>query len=158
VQYCEREDFRRSLPAEVQEELAALDARFEAQVHRLLQEGIDEGHPPAEADSGTGLRALAALQGAARMIWGGCLERETEPGQYVEEITNFILAGMLYQEWLAEEGLDSEQATQRAERGVAGGGSRAGDGTGRARLKPVNEVRRTVLRQNRVGAFVFKRV
>ena len=26
----------------------------------------------------------------------------------------FILAGMLYQEWLAEEGLDSEEATTRA--------------------------------------------
>jgi AcrR family transcriptional regulator len=116
VQYCEREDFRRSLPAEVQEELGALDARFEAQVHRLLQEGIDEGILPRKPIPALVFGPLAALQGAARMIWGGCLERETEPGQYVEEITNFILAGMLYQEWLAEEGLDSEQATQRAER------------------------------------------
>jgi AcrR family transcriptional regulator len=115
VQYCEREDFRKSLPAAVRDELAELDARFEQHVHAVLQEGIDQGLLPRKAIPALVFGPMAALQGAARLIWGGCLEREAVPGEYVEEITNFILAGMMYQEWLAEEGLDSEQAARRAQ-------------------------------------------
>jgi AcrR family transcriptional regulator len=115
VQYCERDDFRQCLPPETRAVLGAVDERFEAEVHRLLQEGIDQGILPRKPIQALVFGPMAALTGGVRMIWGGCLEQEARSGQYLEEITNFILAGMLYQEWLAEEGLDSEVATRRAQ-------------------------------------------
>jgi AcrR family transcriptional regulator len=115
VQFCEREDFRKTLPDEVRAELAALDERFNAHVDRVLRDGIEQGILPRKPVQALVFGPQAALQGAVRMIWGGRLERGSGEIAHLEEITNFILAGMLYQEWLAEEGLESEQATQRAE-------------------------------------------
>jgi AcrR family transcriptional regulator len=115
VQYCEREDFRRRLPPDVQESLAELDGRFKAQVNGVLQAGIDQGLLPQKPLKALVLGPMAALTGAVRMLWRGALGAETKQGQHLEEITNFILAGMLYQEWLADEGLDEEQASRRAE-------------------------------------------
>jgi hypothetical protein len=43
-----------------------------------------------------------------------CVPAGAASEPYLGELTNFILAGMLYQEWLAEEGLDNESATRRA--------------------------------------------
>lgn len=113
VQYCERDDFRKSLPGEVQAEMALLEARFQAAIDSVLQDGIDQGILPAKPREALIFGPVAALNGAARMACT-CVPREDEPGQYLNELTNFILAGMLYQEWLADEGLDSESATRRA--------------------------------------------
>lgn len=115
VQYCERDDFRRTLAGEVQEALAALDARFKAQIDGVLEEGIEQGILPRKSLKALVLGPMAALTGAVRMLWQGALGPESREGQHLEEVTNFILAGMLYQEWLAEEGLDREQASRRAE-------------------------------------------
>lgn len=113
VQYCEREDFRKSLPAEAQSEMAQLDARFQAAIDRVLQDGIDQGILPAKPREALVLGPVAALNGATRMACN-CMPPGVTPDQYLSELTNFILAGMLYQEWLADEGLDSETATRRA--------------------------------------------
>ncbi|HEX2166770.1 MAG TPA: helix-turn-helix domain-containing protein [Longimicrobiales bacterium] len=113
VQYCERDDFRKTLPVEAQSEMTQLDSRFEAAIDRVLQDGIDQGILPAKPRESLIFGPIAALNGATRMACN-CVPQEAEPGQYLNELTNFILAGMLYQEWLAEEGLDSESATRRA--------------------------------------------
>jgi AcrR family transcriptional regulator len=115
VHYCEREDFRRGLPDEVQVELGQLDTRFQAHIDSLLREGIEQEilpHKPLEA---LVFGPMAALNGAVRLIRGGCLQGEgVLPEQYLRELTNFILAGMLYQEWLAEEGLGEAETRRRA--------------------------------------------
>lgn len=119
VQYCERDDFRKSLPDETQAALAELDDRFQRYVDAVLEDGIAQGILPRKSLRALVFGPMAALRGAIRMMWGGCLEQETSPGEFVDEITNFILAGMLYQEWLAEEGLDSERTRRLAEAELA---------------------------------------
>jgi AcrR family transcriptional regulator len=115
VQFCEAADFRQGLTAETQAELAAMDAAFQAEIDSVLQRGINDGVLPRKPLPALLLGPMAALKGAVRLAWSGQLPPEERPGSRVEEITNFILAGMLYQEWLAEEGLDPEQARRRAE-------------------------------------------
>ncbi|MEX1183291.1 MAG: helix-turn-helix domain-containing protein [Gemmatimonadota bacterium] len=115
VQYCERDDFRKCLTPDSQAELAALDARLRAAIDRVLQDGIDQGILPMKPLEALVFGPMAALQGAVRLLWSGMLAPETRPGQHLDEITNFIMAGMLYQEWLAEEGLDEAEIRRRAE-------------------------------------------
>lgn len=112
VQYCERDDFRKSLPADARGELEELDARFEAAIDRVLQDGIDQGILPAKPRDALIFGPMAALSGATRMGCSGMAGADTD--RYLSELTNFILAGMLYQEWLAEEGLDKDTAVARA--------------------------------------------
>jgi AcrR family transcriptional regulator len=119
VQYCERDDFRRGLPEEVQAELTELDERFQAQIHGLLQEGIDEGILPRKPLPALVFGPMAALTGAVRLMRGDCGEagqagEAVEPESLLDELTNFVLAGMLYQEWLADEGLGEAETRRRA--------------------------------------------
>ena len=58
---------------------------------------------------------MAALLGARTMLWNSCMcPGELPAGSSVKELSNFILAGMLYQEWLAEEGLLDDEAMEHA--------------------------------------------
>ncbi|HEX6307538.1 MAG TPA: helix-turn-helix domain-containing protein [Longimicrobiales bacterium] len=113
VQYCEREDFRKSMTPEVRAEFEALDARFQAAVDRVLRDGIEQGILPDKPREKLIFGPVAALNGATRTACS-CIPEGVEREQYLGELTNFILAGMLYQEWLAEEGLDDATATRRA--------------------------------------------
>jgi AcrR family transcriptional regulator len=113
VQYCEREDFRKSLAPEAQAELSELDARFQAFIDGVLEDGIEQGILPRKPRQALIFGAVAALNGATRMACS-CLPAGEPRQHYLNELTNFILAGMLYQEWLAEEGLDDDTATRRA--------------------------------------------
>ncbi|HSJ08491.1 MAG TPA: TetR/AcrR family transcriptional regulator [Longimicrobiales bacterium] len=113
VRYCEREDFRNNLSPEARAELVQLDARLEAAIGAVLRDGIEQGILPRKTPQQLVFGPMAALTGATRMMWGGCAG-DTGADQYLVEITNFILAGMLYQEWLAEEGLGEDEATRRA--------------------------------------------
>jgi len=113
VQYCEREDFRRGLSEVARSELAQLDERLQLAIGRVLNDGIEQGILPRKTPQQLVFGPMAALTGATRMMWSGCSTEEA-PEAYLREITNFILAGMLYQEWLAEEGLAEDEATQRA--------------------------------------------
>jgi AcrR family transcriptional regulator len=113
VQYCERDDFRKSLAPEAQQHLAQLDARFQAAVDAVLEEGMAQGILPRKSREALVLGPMAALTGATRIACN-CMPGDVTSEEYLGELTNFILAGMLYQEWLAEEGLDTDTATRRA--------------------------------------------
>jgi AcrR family transcriptional regulator len=115
VQYCEREDFRKSLPADVQQEMTQLDERFMAAVNRVLQDGIDEGLLPKKPLDELIIGPMAALQGAAKLGQCGCMGPDVSQQHVLSELTNFILAGMLYQEWLADEGLAEADTLSRAQ-------------------------------------------
>ena len=114
VQYCQRDDFRKNLPAEVQEEIARLDERFMGAINRVLQDGIDEGILPRKSLDELIIGPMAALQGAAKLGQCGCMGPDIPQEHVLTALTNFILAGMLYQEWLADEGLTDEDALSRA--------------------------------------------
>jgi AcrR family transcriptional regulator len=79
----------------------------------VLQDGIDQGILPRKPREALVFGPMAALNGATRH-GVHCLPPQAPPEQYLNELTNFILAGMLYQEWLAGEGLDDDVATRRA--------------------------------------------
>lgn len=115
VEYCEREDFRRGLSPEARAELSNLDARFEAHIHGVLRDGIEQGILPRKPLPALLFGPTSALRGAVRMIRMGWLEGDLNAQPQLDELTNFILAGMLYQEWLADEGFGDDEATRRAE-------------------------------------------
>lgn len=130
VQYCERSDFRSGLSPALRGVLDDQDARLQAAIDRVLQDGVNEGILPRKPLPALVFGPMATLQGAVRMLWSGDLAKESRPRQYLDEITNFILAGMLYQEWLAEEGLEAGEARRRAESELAEAEA-AGDGDAR---------------------------
>lgn len=114
AQYCEREDFRRGLPAEARAELDELSGRFEAHIHGVLRDGIEQGILPAKPLPALLFGPTAALNGAVRLIRSGRLDGGHRSRDQLDELTNFILAGMLYQEWLADEGFGDDEVTRRA--------------------------------------------
>lgn len=96
VQYCEREDFRRNLSDGTREEIQQLDQEFHGLVTSLVEQGTREGvfsgtkSPPMML-----FGAQAALFGAIRLVRGGCLEMvQASPEEFLEEITEFIIAGL----------------------------------------------------------------
>jgi AcrR family transcriptional regulator len=116
LQFCEAEDFRTGLTEETRREWAELDARFQSYIDGVLQDGIEQGILPRKPVGALLFGPMATLKGAVRLAWSGQAGAPEGPaGKQLEEVTNFILAGMLYQEWLAEEGLDEETARRRAE-------------------------------------------
>jgi AcrR family transcriptional regulator len=130
VQYCEAEDFRRGLTVETQERLAALDASFHDCIDEVLREGVAAGILPRKPLPALIFGPTATLKGAIRLAWSGQLPQVDSPDAHLAEITNFILAGMLCQEWLADEGLSDDAARQRAEavqRAVEQGSDAAGN-------------------------------
>jgi len=129
LQFCESEDFRQGLTEETRREWAELDDRFQSYVDGVLRDGIEQGILPRKPLPALLFGPMATLKGAVRLAWssqsGGGAGR---PGQQLEEVTNFILAGMLYQEWLAGEGLNAETARRRAEAAHAAAESESGAG------------------------------
>lgn len=96
--YCMRDDFRNSLSEATRQEFEALDAAYMEIIHRPIQQGIDEGIFPRKPIPLLIFGAQAALNGAIMLAWSGCLAKDADPAQYLEEITNFILAGLVYQD------------------------------------------------------------
>ena len=96
VQYCEREDFRRNISEISREEIRELDEEFQVLVAALVEEGIHQGDFPATKSPQMLLfGAKAALLGAIRLVRGGCFEMSVaSPEEYLEEVTEFIVAGL----------------------------------------------------------------
>ncbi|HSJ13558.1 MAG TPA: TetR/AcrR family transcriptional regulator [Longimicrobiales bacterium] len=114
VQYVEREDFRLGLPEGLRAEFEELDREFNEVIGAVLEEGMRRHLLPRKRPDQLLFGPMAALTGARQMVWGGCLRCEVPPENFLEELSNFVLAGMLYQEWLAEEGLIDDDAVRRA--------------------------------------------
>lgn len=99
VQYCEREDFRRNISESIRGEIHQLDEEFQDLVISLVEQGTREGvftgtkSPPMML-----FGAQAALFGAIRLVRGGCLEMvQASPEEFLEEITEFIIAGLTHE-------------------------------------------------------------
>lgn len=100
VEYCWREDFRRRVPDEVRGEFEALDAGFQELIFRDLEQGIAEGLIPAKPLPVLVFGLQAALIGAVRLLWSGCLEDwgAADPDAYIAEVARFAIAGMRFQD------------------------------------------------------------
>ena len=97
VMYCARDDFRRCVKDATMQEFEAIDASYAEVVHPLIEQGIEEGIFPQKPVPLLLFGATAAMNGAIMMAWGGCTT-EMDSRQHLEELTNFILAGLIYQD------------------------------------------------------------
>ncbi|MEO8295174.1 MAG: TetR/AcrR family transcriptional regulator [Gemmatimonadota bacterium] len=96
VQYCSREDFRLNISEETRGMIRSLDEEFNTLVTSLVQEGTAQGLFPRDKSIEVLLfGAQAALFGAIQLVWSGC-HRLANPGDYREEITDFIIAGLMH--------------------------------------------------------------
>jgi AcrR family transcriptional regulator len=100
VEYCWRDDFRRRIPAELQREFEELDTAFLTIIHRDLEQGIAEGLIPAKPLPVLVFGLQAALVGAVRVLWSGCLQclGPADPERYVAEVSRFAVAGLRFQD------------------------------------------------------------
>jgi AcrR family transcriptional regulator len=99
VQYCGREDFRCTLSEATQARLIELDARFEAQLEGLLRAGVAQGALRHARLGALKFGLLATLAGALQLLAAGRVPEPPDPGdgpdRQLEDLTEFILAGLL---------------------------------------------------------------
>ena len=115
VQYCSRDDFRANLSEETRASLQKQDDEYFALIAEVLEEGVRRSLLPKKTPQELLFGPMAALLGARTMMWNACMcPGDQLGGSSLKELSNFILAGMLYQEWLAEEGLLDDEAMEHA--------------------------------------------
>jgi hypothetical protein len=115
VQYSSRDDFRNSLSEPTRSTLQQQDDEFFGLINEVLEEGVRQSILPRKTPQELLFGPMAALLGARTMMWNQCMcPGQTVSAESLNELSNFVLAGMLYQEWLAEEGLLDDEAMERA--------------------------------------------
>lgn len=97
VLYCGRAEFRQSLPPAIAEEFTAVEIATHEIISANLARGVEEGIFPRKPIASLLFGAQSAFWGAVQLIWSGYLG-EVDQVLYGEEITNFILAGLIYQD------------------------------------------------------------
>ena len=97
VLYCGRSEFRQSLPPAIAEEFTAVELATHAVSSAILAQGVEEGIFPQKPVAILLFGAQSAFWGAVQLVWSGYLG-EVDQVLYGEEITNFMLAGLIYQD------------------------------------------------------------
>jgi AcrR family transcriptional regulator len=92
VEYCQRPDFQRTLSADLRRAMQAVDAGFAGVIHGIARKGVAARLLPNRPLPLMLFGAQAALTGALKLLWIGCLSGPREP--YLEELSAFILAGL----------------------------------------------------------------
>jgi AcrR family transcriptional regulator len=100
VEYSERAEFRRGLNAETLAALEAREAAIDDIVHAVVRRGIAEGLFPDRPPEQLVFGPRAALIGALRLVWSGWFEDVPEPADFLGQLTDFVVAGMMYQDQL----------------------------------------------------------
>lgn len=115
VQYSSRDEFRNSLSGPTRDALQRQDEEFFGMINEVLDEGVKQSLLPRKTPQELLFGPMAAMLGARTMMWNQCMcPGPPVTAESVKELSNFVLAGMLYQEWLAEEGLLDDEAMERA--------------------------------------------
>ncbi len=97
VMYCARDDFRASVSPTTRAAFEAVDRDFEAIVHAVVQQGMEQQVFPRMPARRLLYGAQSAFNGAVMLAWGGCVD-PADQDHYLDDITNFILAGLIYQD------------------------------------------------------------
>lgn len=97
VLYCGRAEFRQNFPATIAEEFTAIEVATNNTVTATLLQGVEEGLFPRKPLEMLMFGAQSAFWGAIQLMWSGYLG-EPDKAHYCDEITNFILAGLVYQD------------------------------------------------------------
>ena len=120
VEYCQLDDFRRRLDEATRAELQGVDDEIMALIHDILRDGIARGTFVDRPLEVLVLGAHATMAGAVRIFNGACAcapesasPHLRDPELFVEEITRFVLAGLMFQDRVSTSGGD---ATAEADR------------------------------------------
>ncbi len=106
VQHASRDEFRDGLSAEAKAAFARQDDAYFDVVRAVLEEGVRVGILPRKPTQDLMFGPLASFLGARMLMWNRCMLPGPPPGaDAVDELTRFVLAGMLYQESLVDDGL-----------------------------------------------------
>ena len=92
VDYCQRPDFQRLVSDDTRRAMQALDKGFEEAILAIVKQGVADGALPNRPIPLMLFGAQAALTGALKLLWIGCLSGPKDP--YLDELTAFILAGL----------------------------------------------------------------
>lgn len=95
--YCSRGEFRSRLPQSLADELGTVEVNVNRPVQAMLEQGMDEGLFPRKPMGQLLFGAQAAFWGAIQLVWSGYLG-EIDRRLYLDELTQFILAGLIYQD------------------------------------------------------------
>lgn len=95
--YCSRAEFRAGLSPQVMAEMQSVDHAVSMPLQSLLAEGIDKGLFPRKPLALLLFGARSAFWGAIQLAWSGYLG-DLERADYLDELTNFVLAGLVYQD------------------------------------------------------------
>jgi AcrR family transcriptional regulator len=95
-QFCHQEDFRHKVCPAMGERLVAMEADIMACVGAALERGVREGLFPDKPLPQLAFGARSALWGAIDLAWAGC--GDVEPEDHLEQVTRFILAGLMHQD------------------------------------------------------------
>jgi AcrR family transcriptional regulator len=99
--YCSRREFRSNLSPATAREFDALDTALHQALSSLIRHGMAQGIFARKPLPLLLFGARAAFWGAIQLAWGGQLaEREHEP--YLEALSSFMLAGLMYQDRVSE--------------------------------------------------------
>lgn len=97
VLYCRRDDFRRCVKPQTYQRFLDWDRNFDELIRPVLERGIAQGLLPRKPLPALTFGAAAACNGAILMAWTEC-PMGLEPEQVLEELTQFVLAGLVYQD------------------------------------------------------------
>ena len=100
--YCSRREFRANLSPATARELWELDAELNREIARLLGDGMDQGLFPRKPLPLLRFGSQSAFWGAINLVWSGELSEEYDRETYFEALANFMLAGLMYQDRLAQ--------------------------------------------------------
>lgn len=93
--YCNRPEFRSRLAPSVLQELQAVEAEVAKSGIQLVVDGIEQGVFPRKPVSQLLFGLQAAFWGGVQLMWSGYLG-EIDRAQHLEELTSFMLAGLIY--------------------------------------------------------------
>lgn len=93
--YSSRSEFRSRLPRALLDELQLIEAAVANPTVQLVSEGIELGIFPRKPISQLLFGAQAAFWGGIQLVWSGYLG-DIDRAQHLEELNNFLLAGLIY--------------------------------------------------------------
>jgi AcrR family transcriptional regulator len=94
VLFCGRQEFRQNFPARLVAEFNAVDSATNKAIVNCITKGIEEGIFRSKPIDCLVFSVSSAFWGAIQIIWGGRIA-ESNKDQYCNELTNFMLAGLI---------------------------------------------------------------
>lgn len=103
--YCSRSEFRSRLPDNVLADLQQVEEKVARPTYLLVEEGIAQGKFPRKPLDLLLFGAQSAFWGAIQLVWSGYLGA-IDRADYLNEISTFVLVGLVYNNHPIDPGSD----------------------------------------------------